>query len=132
MKYFFISILFFFLSCEQKNNNCIEEISFNRVLEGPSPDLIKLKVKLFKEDEKLLDEKKFTKLNFYINEENCFSTHDWLVEKQSENYIFYIRTTFFYRKKNFKETDFNNLIKSKDLKVDFNINSKKIILYKCD
>ncbi len=67
MKYFFIGLFTFFITSQQQQISCIEKITFKRTSEGPSPDLISLKVKLSEADIKLLSKKVFSKLYFEID-----------------------------------------------------------------
>ena len=77
----------------------------------------------------------FLKDLFYIDENNFFTTHDWVVKKEEDGYVFYVKTTYFNRKVNFKEEDFDDLIKSsKDLKMKFvydSINKNEYNFKKC-
>ncbi|NHN28175.1 hypothetical protein FIA58_021080 [Flavobacterium jejuense] len=128
--YCFLSLLSF--SCES-TYNCINKITFEREKDGPSPDLIILETFLSEEYVKKFPMDKFLNLNFHIDENNSFSTHDWLLKKENNNYFFYIRTTFFNRKKDFKEIDFYNLINlSKSLKVEIVDGNDKFTFIKCN
>lgn len=123
---------FLFLNCKS-TYNCIDKVTFEREKDGPSPDLITLETFLSEEYVKKIPTNKFLNLNFYIDKNNSFSTHDWLIKKEDSNYVFYIRTTFFNRKKGFKEIDFYDLIdSSKSLKVEIVDRNDKFIFMKCD
>ncbi|KIX19851.1 hypothetical protein SY27_17555 [Flavobacterium sp. 316] len=134
MKSIFIYCFLAFLAFSCKSTyNCINKVTFEREKDGPSPDLITLETFLSEEYVKKIPTNKFLNLNFYIDKNNSFSTHDWLIKKEDSNYVFYIRTTFFNRKKGFKEIDFYDLIdSSKSLKVEIVDRNDKFIFMKCD
>lgn len=107
------------LSC-QTTKKCIESISIERFYEGPLPDLIIIGVKLSEEDQAKIIDDSHSRIDFYINEKEFFTTRFIVFDKENGLFFFRIRTPYFNYKRNFKEADFYKLINSSnDLRVEF-------------
>ena len=119
-------IYFFVVSC-QNSQNCIDKISIERVYDAPSPDLITISINIQNDLKDKISNNIFSHVNFYINKEEFFTTHDCVIEKTDSLTWFYIRTPYFNHKKDFTEDDFYKLIdESKDLKVELVYDKTKV------
>ena len=121
------------LSC-QNTNSCIEKISIYREYDGPSPDLIMININIEDDFIDKLSNDVFSHVNFYINKEEFFTSHDCVIKKTDSITYFNIGTTYFNLKKRITEEDFYKMIESsKDLKVElvYDETKEKFTFKKC-
>ena len=117
MKPFLLAILICLIMSCKKTGNCVKDFVIKRTYDAPAPDNITFKAQLSKEYQNKISDS-FCHINFYIDDEKLFTTHDVILYNEKDICRFSIRTTNFI-KQNLKEVDFYKLINStKSLKVE--------------
>ena len=133
MKHFLLAIMIYLTISCKKTENCVKDFVIKRTYDAPAPDNITFKAKLSKEyKDKISDD--FCHVIFHINEKDSFITHDVIIYNEKDFCDFSINTTYFNRKRNFTEADFDKLSNSSDsliLELIYDHTDNKFTFTKC-